>query len=399
MFSELPLITFYLLILSSFVVQNTKDGQNYSPKTSANICKYHPLTFIANTPLHKSKDIHHRLTCVKAKKFTSTVKPSPFLPALLMIGGIETNPGPVKYPCGVCHKPCKSNQRAIACNDCDQWCHAKCMGISDKSYQQLGVKSTSWYCTNCNSHNHSTVLYAVPLSNDTYSPLSDNTNISFISESSSIGNPLHTSSPKVTKTSGTATQHRKGLRTVIVNFQSIRNKTAELEVLVDTTTQDAIIGTETWFNKSTLSSEFFPDTYTVYRRDRGTDSHGGVLIAVQTSLTSSEIFSSKSVELIAVKADLPGGKQLIVSSFYRSKALVKVTWTVFAKTLLPLNNKYNKAVFYIGGDFNTPDIDWSTYTVNGSIYPKNTPVRLLSKLENTWGLSRWYHATPEEITH
>ena len=191
MSSELPLITFYLLILSSFVVQNTKDGQNYSLKTSANICKYHPLTFIANTPLHKSTDIHYWLTCVKARKFTSTVKPSPFLLALLMIGGIETNPGPVKYPCVVCQKPCKSNQRAIACDDCDQWFHAKCMGISDKSYQQLGNKSSSWYCTNCNSHNHSTVLYDVPLSNNTYSPLSDNTNISFISESSSIGSPLH----------------------------------------------------------------------------------------------------------------------------------------------------------------------------------------------------------------
>jgi hypothetical protein len=51
------------------------------------------------------------------------------------------------------------------------------------------------------------------------------------------------------------------------------------------------------------SSEFYPDNYTTYRRDRGTDDHGGVVIATMNNLTT-EVPNSKSVELISVKIDL-----------------------------------------------------------------------------------------------
>ena len=193
------------------------------------------------------------------------------------------------------------------------------------------------------------------------------------------------SSSKVTKTSGTAKQHRKGLRTIIVNFQSIRNKTAELEVLIDTTAPVVIIGTETWLNKDTLSSELLPDTYKVYRRDRGTNSHGRMLIAVQTSLTSFEIFSSKSIELLVVKVYLPGGKQMIVSSFYRLPSSGESYLNSFCEDITALKQQYNKAIFHIGGDFNTPDIDWSTnthYTMDGSIYPKHISQALVQVSED-----------------
>ena len=50
---------------------------------------------------------------------------------LLIISGVETNPGPIKYPCGVCSKACRWNQKALACDDCDQWFHTACMGESN----------------------------------------------------------------------------------------------------------------------------------------------------------------------------------------------------------------------------------------------------------------------------
>jgi hypothetical protein len=65
------------------------------------------------------------------------------------------------------------------------------------------------------------------------------------------------------------------------------------------------------------SSEFYPDNYTIYRRDRGTDDHGGVVIATMNNLTTTEVHNSKTVELISVKIDLPNKKTLIISSFYR----------------------------------------------------------------------------------
>jgi hypothetical protein len=45
---------------------------------------------------------------------------------LLLLSGIEPNPvlRAPKYPCGVCKKAVKNmGQRALACDDCDKWCH------------------------------------------------------------------------------------------------------------------------------------------------------------------------------------------------------------------------------------------------------------------------------------
>ena len=45
---------------------------------------------------------------------------------LLASGDIESNPGPVQYPCTVCEKPVKRNKRGILCDGCSQWTHARC---------------------------------------------------------------------------------------------------------------------------------------------------------------------------------------------------------------------------------------------------------------------------------
>lgn len=39
---------------------------------------------------------------------------------LYLSGDLEINPGPVKDPCRICTKGCRSNQRAIQCDSCDQ---------------------------------------------------------------------------------------------------------------------------------------------------------------------------------------------------------------------------------------------------------------------------------------
>ena len=52
------------------------------------------------------------------------------LSLLMLSGNIEVNPGPIyKYPCGICSKPTKSNQKAIQCDFCDIWHHVKCIHL------------------------------------------------------------------------------------------------------------------------------------------------------------------------------------------------------------------------------------------------------------------------------
>lgn len=48
---------------------------------------------------------------------------------LLLAGDVSSNPGPVKDPCGSCAKGCRSNQRAVQCDDCNVWHHANCIGM------------------------------------------------------------------------------------------------------------------------------------------------------------------------------------------------------------------------------------------------------------------------------
>ena len=84
---------------------------------------------------------------------------------LLLLSGIETNPVPrqPKFQCGICGRACKTNQHSICCDDCDQWIHKECFGITTASYSELGEKSDPWFCPTCKSANISTAIYNVPL--------------------------------------------------------------------------------------------------------------------------------------------------------------------------------------------------------------------------------------------
>ena len=56
---------------------------------------------------------------------------------VLLAGDVMTNPGPVKDPCVVCHKGCRQNQKAIQCDSCDEWFHAKCINMKTTEYSEL----------------------------------------------------------------------------------------------------------------------------------------------------------------------------------------------------------------------------------------------------------------------
>ena len=69
---------------------------------------------------------------------------------LLASGDIESNPGPVQYPCTVCEKPVKGNQRGIMCDGCSQWTHARCGGVGEAEYLLLNAQeSCEWFCPLC----------------------------------------------------------------------------------------------------------------------------------------------------------------------------------------------------------------------------------------------------------
>ena len=69
---------------------------------------------------------------------------------LLAAGDVESNPGPVQYPCTVCEKPVKGNQRGIMCDGCSQWTHACCGSVGEGEYLLLTAdKKSQWFCPLC----------------------------------------------------------------------------------------------------------------------------------------------------------------------------------------------------------------------------------------------------------
>ena len=56
---------------------------------------------------------------------------------VLLAGDVSLNPGPIIDQCAVCKKGCRRNQRAVQCDECDLWYHAKCSGITNEDYKVL----------------------------------------------------------------------------------------------------------------------------------------------------------------------------------------------------------------------------------------------------------------------
>lgn len=84
-----------------------------------------------------------------------------------------------------------------------------------------------------------------------------------------------------------------------MNFQLLQNKKPDLLEIIDSVKPDIIMGTETWHESNTSSSDYFPsNSYNVYRHDRPPNikdqSHGGVLIAIKKESGSSKITELKT---------------------------------------------------------------------------------------------------------
>lgn len=101
--------------------------------------------------------------------------------------------------------------------------------------------------------------------------------------------------PKNTPTSlKSTTQYKEKVRVYYVNAGGIRRKLSDFYAAIATCDYDVIVILETWLIKSILTSEFTPDGWTTFRRDRYGDLDvdtfgGGVMIMARTALNPTVI--------------------------------------------------------------------------------------------------------------
>ena len=62
---------------------------------------------------------------------------------------VEVNPGPAKYPCGICDRNVGWNAEAMQCDSCDIWYHTERANIGPDSFNTLNKTEVTWICTYC----------------------------------------------------------------------------------------------------------------------------------------------------------------------------------------------------------------------------------------------------------
>ena len=302
---------------------------------------------------------------------------------ILLANDIATNPGPykIKYPCVICDKAAKYGQQAIECENCEAWFHRECLGMNENTYKVLvDHPSYSWSCCNCGMPNFDDSFFtstSIELSNSFGSLSSISGTIDFDDslaniETTGTRNPA-TSSPILSakqRSMKTRKAHhqQEPLKILHLNCQSVKAKLANFQAILDEEDPDIVVGTESWLNKNIATGEIFPSHFNVFRKDRASDSHGGVFIAIKNILIASEEKDLDSnCETLWVSIHVKGRKPMYVGAFYRPET----TNTDYLRELdKSLVNIPKSASIWLLGDFNLPDIDWETNSFRaGGRYP------------------------------
>ena len=157
-----------------------------------------------------------------------------------------------------------------------------------------------------------------------------------------------------------------------MNCQSIKNKKAEIQAVIDSAKPDIILGNESWLTPEIKNSEFFPDSFDAIRKDRVCDVHGGVFIAFRRDLLCIET-PELDTDCEILWCNIIGCRTLHLGSFYRppnQKPEIEQKYLeAFNSSLTRIMSNKNAHVL-VGGDFNCGNIEWSTMQV-----PEGVPNR------------------------
>ena len=121
-----------------------------------------------------------------------------------------------------------------------------------------------------------------------------------------------------------------------------------------------------------------PDNYAVYRRDRTSDDHGGVLFACKKDIIVTERKDlEEGSEIVWHQLELSGRRSLLLGTVYKPKHNDIVTVNNLERSMNSINRKSPKSDVLICGDFNQSNIDWENLIVK---IPSNACTKTATKL-------------------
>ena len=170
---------------------------------------------------------------------------------------------------------------APQCDQCDQWVHYKCEGLTRKQYLELeNDRLTTWFCNKCKLPNVITATSTLHLATSNfYQPRSDTTTgiPTLLDGYSRVNDNQHTTG--TTDMRGTddirliprPTRRREHkLKIMTVNCCILRStgKRLDFASILHEHQPDIICGTENHLDNSITTSEIFPKGFDIFRKDR-----------------------------------------------------------------------------------------------------------------------------------
>ncbi len=248
---------------------------------------------------------------------------------VILSGDVALNPGPVKDPCAVCQKGCRQNQKAIQCDLCDEWSHAKCIGMNNTEYYELSHSSMPWQCIKC-------------LFPGFDSPVRNSAKKTVVRNDLNQGIELN---PNLKK---------RGMKFAHINIATLPGHYADMEVLLEKAKIDVFAVTESRLDCTIPDSQICHSEYDCYRKDRNR-SGGGCAVLIKSKWPSKRRIDleSDSLEMVCVEICPEKAKNTIFTVMYKPPIMNHDEFVKgFENDLLTkLGDELNKDII-IMGDFN-----------------------------------------------
>lgn len=147
---------------------------------------------------------------------------------------------------------------------------------------------------------------------------------------------------------------------LLANFRSLYHKTDILKAIMHTCSAEIIIGTETWLSEDVTSSELsLPSSLVIFRKDRTGSRGGGVVVAINELYHPSPISVDSPLEIVWASCHI-GHVACVIGACYRPPDSNSEFPELLGDAIEQVTQKFPNSLLFLGGDFNYPEIDWST---------------------------------------
>ena len=165
-----------------------------------------------------------------------------------------------------------------------------------------------------------------------------------------------------------STSHELVVKCIYTNCLSLLNKTEELRMLAYQSEPHIIALTETWLTEEILDNEVNLPGYSIFRADSLRGKTGGVCFYIQSTLPLVEridLHPPPKYDLLWLRLHLRDKDVLLIGTIYRSPSATLDDDLAFTSSLKGFLTTQRYSHLLLAGDFNIPNVDWSTNSATG----------------------------------